>query len=69
MTGVVRAAVEEMWNELKRSHFLDTMSRSLVITLQLKSNHVGVRYRLTLMFELTATAPPAACTGSASGPY
>ena len=54
MTGVVRAAVEEFWNELKRLHFLDSTSRTLVITLQLKSNHVGVRYRMTLMFELTA---------------
>ena len=54
MTGVVRAAVEEMWNDLKRGHFVDSLTRTVVITLQLKSNHLGVRYRITLMFELTS---------------
>jgi len=54
MTGVVRAAVEQMWNDLKRGHYLDSLSRLLTITLQLKSNHLGVRYRITLMVELTS---------------
>ena len=54
MTGSVRAAVEEMWNDLKRGHFLEATARVATITLQLKSNHVGVRYRLTLMLELTS---------------
>ena len=34
MTGVVRAAVENMWNDLKRGHYLDSRSRVLTITLQ-----------------------------------
>mmetsp|Transcript_32381 Transcript_32381/g.84941 ORF Transcript_32381/g.84941 Transcript_32381/m.84941 type:complete len:503 (-) Transcript_32381:290-1798(-) len=54
MTGVVRAAVENMWNDLKRGHYIDSMTRLVTITLQLKSNHVGVRYRITLMLELTS---------------
>jgi hypothetical protein len=54
MTGAVRAAVEEAWNDLKRGHFLDARSRVLSLQLQLKSNNEGVRYRITLMFELTS---------------
>ena len=54
MTGVVRAAVEQFWGDLRRGHFLDSLTRVLTITLQLKSNHVGVAYRLTLMLELTS---------------
>jgi len=54
MTGVVRATVERMWNDLKRGHFIDMRTRVVTITLQLKSNHIGVRYRQTLMFELTS---------------
>mmetsp|Transcript_6166 Transcript_6166/g.10351 ORF Transcript_6166/g.10351 Transcript_6166/m.10351 type:complete len:764 (+) Transcript_6166:170-2461(+) len=53
-TGAVRASVEEMWNELKRRHFLSARTRLLTVTLQLKSNNVGVRYRITLMFEMTS---------------
>ena len=53
-TGVVRAAVEEVWNDLKRAHFLDAASRALVITLHLNANNLGVRSRASLMFELTA---------------
>ena len=34
ITGVVRAAVEELWNDLRRAHFLDAQSRALSITLQ-----------------------------------
>ena len=54
MTGVVRATVEELWNDLKRGHFIDMRTRSLAITLQLRSNNVGIRYRLSLLFELTS---------------
>ena len=53
-TGEVRATIEEWWNDLKRGHFLDAQSRMMSIVLQLKSNNQGVRYRITLMFELTA---------------
>jgi hypothetical protein len=54
LTGVVRAAVEELWGDLRRGHYLDALSRVLTITLQFNSNHVGVRYRLTLVLELTS---------------
>jgi hypothetical protein len=50
----VRAEVEEWWNTLKRNHFLDALTRNVVITLQLKSNNIGVGYRITLMFEVTS---------------
>ena len=55
MTGAVRAAVEEMWNDLKRGHFIDARTRVITFTLQLKSNPLGVRYRTTLMLEQTAS--------------
>jgi len=53
-TGVVRAAVENWWNDLKRGHFVDVQTRVLTLTLQMKSNHIGLRYRMTAMLELTA---------------
>ena len=53
-TGVVRKAIEDMWNDLKRGHFLDSRTRLLSITLQLRSNPRGVRYKNTLMFELSS---------------
>jgi len=53
-TGAVRATIEEWWNDLKRGHFIDAQSRMVAIILQLKSNIMGIRYRTTLMFELTA---------------
>ena len=53
-TGAVRHAVEMMWNDMKRAHYLDTATRNMVVQLQMRSNHVGVRFRITLMFELTS---------------
>ena len=44
-TGRVRASVEQLWNDLRRGHFLDTRSRLLTITMQLRSNHIGLRQR------------------------
>ena len=54
LTGAVRAHVEVFWNDLKRAHWIDTRTRVVAIFGQLKSNYVGVRYRITLMFEQTA---------------
>ena len=54
MTGVVRDAVEEMWGDLKRGHFIDQQTRAVTITLQLKSNAMGVRYRATLTLQFTS---------------
>ena len=53
-TGVVRAAVENWWNDLKRGHWIDQQARVVTITMQTRSNHIGIRYRVTLMFEMTS---------------
>ena len=54
-TGVVRLAVEEFFNDLKRGHFIDRQTRMVSITMALRSNHLAVRSRVTLMLETTAT--------------
>ena len=43
LTGAVRRHIERFWNDLKRAHFIDSRTRTVTVTLQLKSNHVGVR--------------------------
>ena len=53
-TGVVRAAVEVWWNDLKRGHWIDDRTRVVTVTLQLRCNNIGLRTRATLMFEFTA---------------
>ena len=50
----VRHQTELFWNDLKRGHFIDARTRVVTIVLQLRSNHVGIRYRTTLMFETTS---------------
>ena len=54
-TGVVRMAVEEFFNDLKRAHWIDFQTRAMTITLPLRSNHLAVRSRVTLMLETTST--------------
>lgn len=44
-TGVVRDAVELFWNDMKRAHYIDAHTRVVTIQMQLRSNHIGVRYR------------------------
>ena len=53
-TGVVRAAIEEFWNDLRRAHYLDAATRSLVVQLQLSSNSLGVASHMNLIFEFTS---------------
>ena len=53
-TGVVRAAVEAMWNDMKRAHFLDLQTREMVITLNLRSNNMGVTARTSFLIEVSA---------------
>ena len=53
-TGVVRKAVELFWNDMKRAHYIDSHTRVITILMHLRSNHIGIRYRVTLMFELTS---------------
>ena len=52
-TGVVRASIEEFWNDMKRAHFVDSATRAVTITLPLSSHNAGVRARATVMFEFT----------------
>ena len=54
LTSAVRNHVEEFWNDLKRGHWIDTRTRMVVMVLQLRSNHLGIRYRISLMFEFTS---------------
>jgi len=53
-TGVVRAAVEEFWNDLKRGHFIDLQTRNVQLVMALRSNNLAVRSRLTMMLETTS---------------
>ena len=55
LTGLVRAHAEAFWNDLKRMHYLDSKTRALSVVIQLKSNPLGIRYRINLMFESTST--------------
>ena len=54
LTGAVRAHVEAFWNDLKRAHYIDARTRTVSFVLQLKSNPLGLRYRISLMFEITS---------------
>ena len=54
-TGVVRAAIEEFWNDLKRAHWIDAATRSVVLTMMLSSNNLGVQDRINLIFEFPST--------------
>ena len=55
-TGAVRAAVEEFWNDLKRAHFIDSMTRAMIVTISFSSNNVGVETRARFMVELLSTS-------------
>ena len=54
-TGIVRGAIVEFWNDMKRAQYVDPATRMLEIRLLLASNHVGVRCTARLMFEFTST--------------
>ena len=53
-TGVVRAAVEEWWNDLRRGHFVDLSTRMVYMVLPLRNNNHGLRSRVKMMFETTS---------------
>ena len=53
-SGVVRAAVEEFWNDMKRAHWVDAATRSVTITLPVAANNAGVRMRIDFHIEFTA---------------
>ena len=54
-TGIVRAAVEAFFNDLKRGHWIDKQTRMVTVTLPLRSNYLAVRSRVTLMLETGAS--------------
>ena len=53
-TGVVRAAIEEWWNDLRRGHFIDVRTRLLTIVLPFRNSNEALRSRMSLMLETTA---------------
>ena len=55
VTGVVRLAIEEFWNDLKRAHYIDSATRAIQLTVPILSNSVGVRFSIRMMFELSST--------------
>ena len=54
-TGVVRAAIEEFWNDLKRAHWIDRATRSVVLTTTISSNSLGARARYRMVFEFPSS--------------
>ena len=54
-TGVVPAAVLEFWNDMKRAHYIDPQTRSILVTMPLRNNNAGVRFRLSMLFHVTST--------------
>mmetsp|Transcript_52816 Transcript_52816/g.136768 ORF Transcript_52816/g.136768 Transcript_52816/m.136768 type:complete len:894 (+) Transcript_52816:64-2745(+) len=52
-TGLVRAAVEGWWNDLKRGHFIDMQTRFVQIILPFRNAEQGLRSRVKLMLETT----------------
>ena len=54
-TGKVPGAVLEFWNEMKRAHYIDAQTRSILVTMPLRNNNAGVRFRLSMLFHVTST--------------
>lgn len=54
-TGIVRAAIVEFWNDLKRAHYVDARTRMVELLVPLTSNHLGVKSTARLMLEITST--------------
>ena len=50
----MRAAIETFWNDIKRAQFIDAQTRAVTLTMDVRSNHMGVRSRVTFMWELTS---------------
>ena len=54
-TGVVRGAILEFWNDLKRAHFIDASTKFVMVTIPLSANHLGVRELVNIMFEFCSS--------------
>ena len=50
----MRAAIETFWNDIKRAQFIDAQTRAVTLTMDVRSNHMGVRSGVTFMWELTS---------------
>ena len=53
-TGAVPAAALEFWDEMKRAHYIDPQTRAITITLPIRNNNAGVRFRLTMLLQVTS---------------
>ena len=60
-TGVVRAAVEAWWNDLKRGHFIDLRTRLIQITFPLRNNNCTPTPALTERDPAARDPPHATC--------
>jgi len=54
-TGIVRGAIVEFWNDMKRAQYVDPATRMLEVRIPIVSNPTGVRSTARLMFEFTST--------------
>jgi len=53
-TGAVPAAALEFWHEMKRAHYIDPQTRAITITLPIRNNNAGVRFRLSMLLQITS---------------
>ena len=52
--ALVRQLMSQMVDELKRGHWMDTLTRMVSIHLQLRNEHSGIFFTVRYMFEFTA---------------
>jgi len=53
-TGAVPDAVREFWADLQRARWIDPFTRMVTITLPLRNNNAAIRYRLSLMMQISS---------------
>ena len=53
-TGVVPNAIREFWADIQRARWIDSYTRMVTITLPLRNNHAAVRFRLSLMMQISS---------------
>ena len=53
-TGKVPDAIREFWANLQRARWIDPFTRMVTITMPLRNNNAAIRFRLSLMMQLTS---------------
>ena len=53
-TGVVPNAIRKFWADLQRARWIDPFTRMVTITMPLRNNNAAIRFRLSLMMQLTS---------------